>query len=364
MILLSVSFATVMQWIGYILVALLCLMVMIVIHEFGHYVAGKLFHFKINEFSIGFGPALLHKQNKKTGEYFSIRAVPLGGFCAFAGEDSEETAEGDFNSKPVWQRIIVLFAGAFFNYLSALIVISIFFMSYGDFHPLVVDTYAFNDSAYVQQLQEGDVITAVNGKDTYSLLEANKLQQLLAGHETVTLTVVRNGETIELEVAKAEYTHTYVDENGVEQTTQGYGLGIGIGYEKVKLPFFRAIGHGFEFGFDLVRVTFRAIGDLFTGKAYVGDTMGGTVTAIQSLVLLTKEGFAAIIYGFCVLSMSIALFNLLPIPALDGSRIVFAIIEGIRRKPLNRKVEGMIHAVGLFALLGLAIVLDLLHFLG
>ena len=111
--LLSVSFIEVLQWIGYILVALLCLMLMITIHEAGHYAAGKIFHFTILEFSIGFGPKIFQRENKETGEKFSIRAIPLGGFCQFAGEDEEATVEGTFNSKPPWQRIIVLFAGAF-----------------------------------------------------------------------------------------------------------------------------------------------------------------------------------------------------------------------------------------------------------
>ncbi len=362
MIILGVSFGTVISWIGYVLVALLCLMAMIVIHELGHYVAGKMFHFTITEFSIGFGPAIFRRNIRRTGEAFSIRCIPLGGFCAFEGEDENSHNEGDFNSKPVWQRIIVLGMGAMFNYLSALLIVSIFFMSYGELVPQVVRVYPFHDDACVQLLEEGDVILSVNNEPTYSLLEANKFQQLLADKEEVVLTIERDGQQRDLTVRKGEYTYAVEDENGEIKTYDSVGFGISVGYAKRKLPFFSAIGHGFEFGLDLVRFTFRAIGSVFTGKASVGDTLGGTVTAIHSLATLSSQGFAAVMYGLCVLSMSLAMFNILPIPALDGARILFCVIEGIFNKPINRRVEGAIHTVGLVVLFGLAILLDIVHF--
>ncbi|MEG1394853.1 MAG: M50 family metallopeptidase [Clostridia bacterium] len=358
---LAISFLEVAKWIGYILVALLCLMLMITIHELGHYTAGKLFHFKINEFAIGFGPKIFKKENKKTGEIFSIRCIPLGGFCAFAGEDAEVAQEGDFNSKPVWQRIIVLFAGAFFNYLSAIVIISIFFMSFGEFLPQVADVHQFQNGA-IQQLQQDDVILKVDGKNTYSLLEPNKLAQLLKNKNEIVITVRRDGEEKDITVTKNDYSYTMTDDDGNTQTKNANGLGISIKYAKEQLPFFQAIGHAFVFGFDVIRVIFTSLGQVFTGKVNVADTMGGTVTAIASLAELTKYGFASVMYGVCVLSSSLAIMNLLPLPALDGSRILFAIIEGIRRKPLNRKVENIIHTVGLVALFALAIILDLLHF--
>jgi regulator of sigma E protease len=114
----------------------------------------------------------------------------------------------------------------------------------------------------------------------------------------------------------------------------------------------------------VLRVTANSFKQLFNGSVSVGDTMGGTATAIFSLAQLVQAGIPAIIYGFCILSMSIGIMNVLPLPALDGSRIVFAIIEGIRRKPLNRRVEGAIHFVGLIVLFALAIILDLVHFFG
>lgn len=387
---LAVSAVEVFKWIGYFIVALLCLMLMVMLHELGHYTFGKIFKFRINEFSIGFGPKIFSKKNQKTGEIFSIRALPLGGYCAFAGED-EEVAESEeipdakyyFNNRPVWQRIIVLFAGAGFNFLSALIVITIFFAGYGEYFPVVGDVYQHveyqDDGTYTeipdsQKLQENDIIYSVNGKYVYSLLEFNRLSNLVSdGGDVLDLVVIRDGKKINIELEKNYYL-TYVDgeevdEDGnpikVAKVSENKGIGMSLATFSVqKLPFGSAFVHGLTFGYDVLRVTFTSLGQVFNGSVAVSDSMGGTATAIYSLAQLVQAGIPAIIYGFCLLSISIGIMNILPLPALDGSRIVFAIIEGIRRKPLNRKVEGMIHFVGIIVLFALAIILDLLHFFG
>ena len=370
---LAVTGLEVLKWVGYFLVALLCLMLMIMLHELGHYTFGKIFKFKINEFSIGFGPKLFSKINKKSGEVFSIRAVPLGGFCSFAGEDEEGESEGDFNKRPVWQRIIVLFAGAGFNFLSAFIVITIFFSAYGEYFPVVGNAYQHveyvDEGSYSviedsQQLKEGDIILSVNGKNCYSLLEYNRLSSLIGKEgDDVEIVVIRDGEKQTLNVKKQYYV-SYI-ESGEAQVSSSKGLGISMGsYSVQKLSFGQAFTHGAAFGYDVLRVTVNSFKQIFNGSVSVGESMGGTATAIFSLAQLVQAGIPAIIYGFCILSISIGIMNILPLPALDGSRIVFAIIEGIRRKPLNRRIEGTIHFVGLIVLFALAIILDLVHFFG
>ena len=370
---LAISGLEILKWIGYFLIALLCLMLMIMLHELGHYTFGKIFKFKINEFSIGFGPKLFSKANKKTGEVFSVRAVPLGGYCSFAGEDEEGESDDDFNKRPVWQRIIVLFAGAGFNFLSAFIVITIFFSAYGEYFPVVGNVYQHveyvEDNNYSiiensQQLKEGDIIMSVNGKNCYSLLEYNRLSSLIGKEDgDVEIVVIRDGEKQTLKVTKQYYV-SYND-NGEGQVSANKGLGISMGSFSVqKLSAGQAFTHGATFGYDVLRVTVNSIKQIFNGSISVGESMGGTATAIFSLAQLVQAGIPAIIYGFCILSMSIGIMNILPLPALDGSRIVFAIIEGIRRKPLNRKVEGTIHFVGIIVLFALAIILDLVHFFG
>ena len=369
MFLLGVTFVEVMKYIGYFLGAIVCLMVMILVHELGHYTAGKIFKFKINEFAIGFGPKIFAHTNKKTGEVFSVRALPLGGFCSFAGEDVDAVQEGDFNSKKPWQRIIVLVSGVLFNYIFAIIFLSIFFMGYGEVNRVVANVYDFKDTgdtAIVQQFQPNDIIVKIDGKNAYASINDN-FNALFQGKDEMIVTVNRDGQIIDLNVKKGQVDKTIVDEKGNEVDASYYGLGIelsGSQIQLVKLPFFQAIGHSFVFGKDVIAVSLRAIGSIFTGGAKVGETLGGTFTAISMLATLTSSGFFAILYGLGIFSVSLAFMNILPLPALDGARVVFCLIEWIAGKPVNRKVEGIIHTVGLLLLLGLTITLDLVHFLG
>ena len=127
---LTITFAGVMEWIGYVLLALIALMIMIIIHELGHYTAGKLLGFEIKEFGIGFGPAI-YKHKFNNGEILSVRPIPLGGFCSFLGEDEDNINPKAFNNQKPWKRIIVLFSGVFFNFLSAIVLLSIFFSCFG-----------------------------------------------------------------------------------------------------------------------------------------------------------------------------------------------------------------------------------------
>ncbi|MDE6471501.1 MAG: site-2 protease family protein [Clostridia bacterium] len=381
---LAISGLEVLKWIGYILVALFCLMLMVILHELGHYTFGKIFKFKINEFAIGFGPKLFSKTNKKTGEVFSIRMFPFGGFCAFGGEDDESKDPHDFNNRPIWQRIIVLFAGAGFNFLSAFIVITIFFSAYGEYFPVVGEVYQHveyvDEENYQiiedsQQLLKGDVILSINGKEVYSMLDATRLSELIAdSDDNLTVVVLRAGEKKTLEVQK-QYYLSYTDsgetdENGdkilVEKVSKSKGLGMALSniFSAQKLSFGKALGQGARFGYDVLRVTGKSLKLIFNGTVSVSKSVGGTATSISILAYSVRQGFHTIVGIFCIFSVSIGIMNVMPLPALDGARIVFAIIEGIRRKPINRKVEGMVHFVGLIVLLALAILLDLLHFFG
>ena len=361
----SVTFVEVLKWIGYVIVALLCLMVMIVVHEAGHYAAGKLFNFTILEYSIGFGPKIFQRVNKTTGEKFSIRWIPLGGYCQFKGEEEDDLLDpGSFNSKPAWQRIIVLFSGAFMNFLTAIIFVSIFFSVFGEFVPKVHTTYDYVDTAYTQQLQKDDVILQIDGDYVYSLSNPSRMKSMLKDKQEVVVTIIRNGEQQDLNIHLAEYDGDFVKDDGTVVHMHGTGLGITVSYEQVKIPFYKAIGHSFVFAGEEVALIFKTLGSIFTGAAKVSENMGGTVTAISVLSQLASNGFMAVMYGFCVLSVSIGIMNLLPFPALDGCRIIFCIVEWIRRKPNNRKIEAIINLIGLVLLVILAITLDLVHFLG
>ena len=202
--------------VGYILfflLAIVILLVMIVIHEFGHYIVAKALKFKVNEFSIGFGPNILSKTNEKTGEKFSLRAIPLGGYCAFEDDTDENGNENEraFNKEKPWKRILVLLAGGTFNLISAFIFTFLFVLIVGASYPVVgkvaTDTHG---NPYNPAVHEGDKIVAVNQVPLSAINDYSKL--ITAAGDTLTLTVIRDGEKEEITVTK----QTIVYEDGSE----------------------------------------------------------------------------------------------------------------------------------------------------
>ena len=344
-----------------ILVAIVALMVMILVHESGHYLLGKALKFKINEFSIGFGPALFSKKNAKTGELFSVRLIPLGGYCAFEGEDAESTVEGAFNSQKPWKRIIVLLAGVTFNFISAVIILTILFSTYGYTLPKVVE---LNEptAAFEQNFEVGDLIYRVNGKNVYSVIDTNISSLLADSEECAEVVVIRGGEKRTLTVSRGEFKTTTVDESGTTTETTYHGFGINIGYDYYRMAFFEALGRSFIFIWQLVLLTFKTIGGLFTGAVGLKGSVGGTVTSVAAMGKITMTlGFRGVLLMFGIMSASVALMNALPFPALDGCRVIFVLIEMIFRKPVNRKVEAIIHTVGIVILFAFAILCDILN---
>ena len=193
------SVGSVFARLGYIALAILVLLLMITIHEFGHYTAGKILKFKINEFSIGFGKALFTK-TKKNGEVFSIRHVPLGGYCAFDGEDTNNEADGSFNSQKPWKRLIVLFCGAFFNFLSAIIFSVVLLAVIGNGQVMVNNIEGVNNS--VDRLQVGDIITHCNDEKISFFNPIGNITQNFDIGEDIKMTIIRNGEKKEIVVQK------------------------------------------------------------------------------------------------------------------------------------------------------------------
>lgn len=199
MLILLCDFISVMKTIGYVLLAFVVLMVMVLIHETGHYTAGKIFGFQINEFSVGMGPKIF-SQKKKNGETFSLRLLPLGGYCAFEGETEDNKNPKAFNSQKPWKRLIVLFSGALFNFVSAILIAIIVFAAYGETVVKVNTVYEYAPEAN-RQLQSGDLIYKVNGKRVYML---DSLGRYLTDKE-MTVVVLRpyeeNGKTVYKQIA-------------------------------------------------------------------------------------------------------------------------------------------------------------------
>ena len=363
------SFGEVMSTVGYITLAVLILLIMITVHEFGHYVAGKIFGFGIDEFAIGFGPKLFSRL-KKNGERFSIRLFPIGGFCAFRGEDADCDDPTAFNNKKWWKRIIVLISGAFMNYILALFVIMLMFGIYGQTVLVTYKTVAPPvgiESEYC--FQDRDIILKAQGNNVYLTTDLMDAIENKKAGDIVDFTVRRGGKDVDVKIK----LRTDTNFTNLEDLTKMYSA-LGIYYQtdsdgvmvdgglystSIKLGFFQLIGRSFEYSFTLALSIFKVLGQLITGALGI-SSLGGTVTTIAVTADAIKiGGFRYLLNMTGFIGVNLAVFNLLPIPALDGSRVVFTAIEGIRKKPLNRRVEGIIHTVGLFLLLLFAVFVDL-----
>lgn len=352
--LLIADAAGVFRTIGTIVAALLALMVMIIVHELGHYLVGKKLKFKINEFAIGFGPPIF-KRTMRSGEQFSIRPIPLGGFCAFEGEDKDIITDGAFNQQAPWKRILVLLAGVTFNFLSAILILTVAFMAFGYSMPSVAGFNTPVDPAFEQNFEEGDVILKINGKNVYAFMDWN-VQSLVtkSDPDNVAVLVSRDGEKVEITAKISQF----LDSENETYT----GLGINTGAVMYRYNIFQSIWRSLVFCFQLIVFLFQTLGSLFTGALAIKGNVGGTITTIAVMsTTVGQAGFRGLLMLFGMMSASIAIMNVLPLPALDGSRVIFTVIEWIRKKPINRKVEGMIHTVGLFVLFGITILFDLLN---
>lgn len=355
-----------LNFIFYILIAILILLVMITVHEFGHYITGKIFGFGIEEFSIGFGPKIFSKR-KKNGEVFSVRAIPLGGYCAFSGEDGESDDPKAFNNKKPWQRILVLISGAFMNYLTALLLICIMFGIYGHTAIMTYEVVEENKN-YEYCLQDRDVLVKVEDKSVYLITDLIKVLDGKEKGEEVECEIIRSGkrQTINVKLLEsANFSNVEDIEKlcsvlGVEYKALEDGtIDFGFRSTGIRLGFFENIGVSVKYSIKIASTIFVILGELITGAIGI-KSLGGTVTTISMTASAIKTGglwSLLNIAGF--IGVNLAVFNLLPFPALDGSRVVFAVVEWIRKKPINRRVEGLIHGVGFVLLLIFAIFIDL-----
>lgn len=337
-----------------IVVAFIALLIMVTVHEFGHYSAGKLLGFKINEFAIGFGPKIFSRK-KKDGEVFSIRILPLGGFCAFEGEDEESDNKNAFNNQKPWKRIIVTVAGVAFNFLSAILILTCIFTFVGDAYPKVVTTESFQNKNIVHTLQKDDIILEIDGHKAYGFF-TNFREFYQKSEGTVNMTVLRNNKKVDLKVPVEKITVT--PEKG--DSYQENRINISITGEYIRENIFKAFWHGITMTWDVIVLIISTIGKIFTGLLSVKNNLGGPITTIKTVASSIHSGLGFFLI-LAVMSASIGFTNILPLPALDGSRVVFITLEKLRGKPINRKVEGMIHFVGIIVLFSLTILLDIIN---
>ncbi len=331
-----------MEWILYIIYALIVIMLLVVLHEFGHFIVGYKSGIKINEFSVGFGPKIVSKV--KNGIKYSLRWLPLGGYVQFHGEDEEiENDPLAFNNAPIWKRFLTILAGPMMNIIVAIIFAIVVLSCYGDY-----DVYVgvIQEGSAVAQtgIMEGDHIIGVNGEgfDFYSEFYLDADEAL--NDDTITLDVERDGE---------EYSFTFE----VAQNEQGQrGIPLGLQYERHRFGFFEAIGMSVKWIFLFLAQMFKVLFE--SVKNLDASQLSGFVGTSQVIGQTFATGnFENIFRMASLLSLNLGIVNLLPFPALDGGRLVFIIIEKLRGKPVKRSIEGMVNFVGLVLLFGLMILL-------
>ncbi len=381
------SISSVFSSIGYIILAVIVLLFMVLIHELGHYTAGKILKFKINEFSVGFGPKILQK-TKKNGEKISLRALPLGGYCAFEGEDEEGNVNPDaFNNQKPWKRLIVLFYGAFFNFLSAIIFSFILLVSHGYDLVQVKDITA--DSINYGYLYSQDVIVGIDNTDI-DFVKDDNINSLISDYVKDNYTSYL-GEDLSKEYDFKQDNKTYymdkqpmpynIRRDGKEIVVDGY---INVIYDtNGKMAGWSLCETEVTDKGDFVLVTYRytfleslkeavpftckwaykilvIFGQLITGQLSI-KSLGGPVTTINMIASNAQQSLVYLLILLPLIAVNLAVFNLLPIPALDGFQMIFVLIEWIRKKPINRKVINAINNIGLLVLLGFVIIIDVVQ---
>ena len=335
-----------------IILFLIIFLVVVIAHEFGHFIVAKKNGIRVVEFFIGMGPSLFSFQKGETK--YSLKLFPVGGACMFEGEDGLEKEKGGiseraFPNAPVWARVATIFAGPLFNFLVAFVMAVILVSVCGITTPEVLSV-SEDGRALQAGMQVGDVITKINGKSVHLGGEVTLISQLNTKGETLTITYERKGQE-----------GTAVINPSYDEATGRYYMGVGIGgYLKCNVP------QTFEYAFYTMKFyvesTFKSLGMLVTGQLSKDDVSGPV-----GLVKVVDEVYdSAKVYGAIdvllnmmeialLLSVNLGIMNLLPFPALDGGRLVFLLVEAFRGKPIPPEKEGMVHLAGMMALMVLMV---------
>lgn len=327
----------------YILLAIFIFGILILIHEAGHYLFARLFHVTVYEFAIGMGPKILSHTSKKTGIVYSLRLLPFGGFVSMAGEDEESDDPNAFNKKPVWQRFIITAAGATVNLVAGILVMGILVAAAKALPSTTIHSFDENSTS-VQYLQPMDQITAVDGTRVYTFNDL--LYEIMRkGVEPIDITVKRDGT----EITISDVVFPTITDSGVV-----FGNVDFIPYAEAKTPL-AVLKHACVRSVSTIKMIWESLYDLVSGR-YGMEAVSGPVGVTQAMTEAASTSLSSLVYLAVVISMNLGIMNLLPLPALDGGRLVFLLIEGIRRKPVPARIEGYIHFAGL-AVLMLAMVL-------
>lgn len=359
---------------------------MITLHEFGHFIVSKLVGVKVLEFAVGMGPALWKKQKGET--LYSLRAFPVGGYCKLDGEDEANDDPRAFCNQKLWKRFAVAAAGATFNLILGFLVFLLVVPMQSPSKTIAVPIVgAIDERAYISEsgIQEGDRIIRVNGQKIVYFQDISAA--LSSAEQEVEVTVRRGSETLDftikpsLQKTKQQYQEDGVwitdeingtekksflsyseemrahaaDYIGKEQTSERYILGFTAKQEPLGVK--NTISQAWYYTGYVVKMVYQALWDLVRGNSGIDQLSGpvGVVSAVDTAVK-SDYGTLNVLFLIGMLTINLGVFNLLPLPALDGGRIFFMLIELIRKKPVPAEKEGIVHMIGLMLLLGFAVV--------
>lgn len=334
------------------LVALLVLFAVIIIHEFGHFLLAKLNKIKVNEFAVGFGPKLI---SKKIGEtVYSWRLVPFGGFCDMEGEDEDSVDPRAFGNRPAWRRLLVVVAGALFNLILGFVIAVAIVAPQESFATTTVAQFEEDAVSSQHGLKVKDKILRANGRKVFTTYD---LSYIFSSDEdgVIDFVVERDGKKVELDNVKFALEE-YEDSNRY--------LKLDFYVYGEERTFFSVIKNSFSTVLSYGRVVYMSLFDMLSGRYGLND-MSGPVGITVAIGTAAKQSLMSLLNLACLITVNLGIFNLLPLPALDGGRIVFLIVEMLRGKPVPAKYEGWVHTAGFIALLALIAVIsfsDILKF--
>ncbi len=337
-----------------IIIALIIFGLIVTVHEFGHFICAKLSGIKVLEFSVGMGPKLIQKQKGET--MYSLRALPVGGYCAMEGEDTSGDDPRSFRNAKLWKRMLVLVAGAGMNFILGFISIIVMVSMMTDIPTTQIKGFAgvVNDDgtktyyadSYKTGLLHDDIIIKVDNTPVYSVLDLNFMLMLDPNDTDHDLVVKRDGQKIKLENVNFHNSET------------GDKMDFGLVYlEKNPVNVIRYSGQTFA---SMGHVVGLSLKSLFTGEVSKDEVSGpvGVVTTINETTQQaesTEDAIFNLFYMMSLITINVGIFNLLPVPGLDGGRLLFCFIELIRRKPVKPEHEGYVHLAGMILLFGVMI---------
>lgn len=326
---------------GNFIIAILVFVVIVLIHEFGHFIIAKLSGVRVEEFAIGMGPKIFG--SKKGETLYSLRLVPIGGFCKLTGEDEESNDSKAFSKKPVFTRIAVIFFGPLMNFLLAALIFSLVIIQVPVINEVIIDK-----PAYSAGILKGDKIIEINGN---KIEDWNEVKSLISSNtgEPLKITLQRNNQIKEVSVIPV-----------VENAKEGPIVGIKPSLKVSGISFKQGLRSTYEISGSMLDFLIK----LLTGRAST-EEVSGPVGIFVFINEAAKIGFLYVLNLTAFLSLNLGIINLLPIPALDGGRLMFLIIELIRRKPIDAEKEGFINFVGFVMLMILAVIIayrDLIRF--